>query len=99
MRWRVEALERTVLALAVLVGGWYLVRFLVGAARRAELHDRVRPHLRSVVVGVVVVALVGHRPHVERRAARPAVGVAAGVVGVRRHTARGRPGDRAGSAV
>ena len=43
----------------MLVGGWYLVRFLVGAPRRAELHDRVRPHLRSVVVGVVVVGLVG----------------------------------------
>ncbi|KQS97629.1 metallophosphoesterase [Cellulomonas sp. Leaf395] len=55
----VDALTRTALALAVLVGGWYLVRFLVGAARRAELYDRVRPHLRSVVVGVVVVALVG----------------------------------------
>src|SRR5689334_6015594 len=55
----VEALERTALALVVLVGGWYLVRFLVGPARRVELHDRVRPHLRSVVVGTVVVALVG----------------------------------------
>ena len=74
----VEALERTALALAVLVGGWYLVRFLVGAARRAELHDHVRPHLRSVVVGVVVVALVGtvltsslgrrDRPSVSQRA-------------------------------
>ncbi|WP_082494782.1 metallophosphoesterase [Cellulomonas sp. Leaf334] len=74
----VEALERTVLALAALVGGWYLVRFLVGAARRAELHDRVRPHLRAVVVGVVVVALVGtvltsslgrrDRPSVSQRA-------------------------------
>jgi calcineurin-like phosphoesterase family protein len=54
-----EALERTALALGVLVGGWYLVRFLVGPARRVELHDRVRPHLRSVVVGIVVVGLVG----------------------------------------
>ena len=74
----VEALTRTALALAVLVGGWYLVRFLVGAARRAELHDRVRPHLRSVVVGVVVVGLVAtvltssvgrrDRPSVSQRA-------------------------------
>lgn len=74
----VDALQRTVLALAVLVGGWYLVRFLVGAARRVELHDRVRPHLRAVVVGVVVVALVGtvltsslgrrDRPSVSQRA-------------------------------
>ena len=89
----VEALERTVLALAVLVGGWYLVRFLVGAARRAELHDRVRPHLRSVVVGDRRRRARRHRPDVERRAARPAVGVAAGVDGVRRHAARGRARD------
>ena len=73
-----QALLRTALALAVLVGGWYLGRLLVGAARRAELHDHVRPHLRSVVVGVVVVALVGtvltsslgrrDRPSVSQRA-------------------------------
>jgi Icc-related predicted phosphoesterase len=53
----VQALERTVLALAVLVGGWFLARFLIGGARRAELHEHVRPHLRSAVVGVTVVAL------------------------------------------
>ncbi|GEK19495.1 metallophosphoesterase family protein [Cellulomonas xylanilytica] len=74
----VDALGRTALALAVLVGGWYLARLLVGAARRAELHDRLRPHLRSAVVGVVVVALVGtvvtsslgrrDRPSVSQRA-------------------------------
>lgn len=54
----VQALERTGLALAVLVGGWFLARFLLGGARRAELHDHVRPHLRSAVVGVAVIALV-----------------------------------------
>ncbi|KQY48256.1 metallophosphoesterase [Cellulomonas sp. Root137] len=54
----VQALERTGLALAVLVGGWYLARFLIGGARRAELHEHVRPHLRSAVVGVTVIALV-----------------------------------------
>ncbi|WP_456789060.1 metallophosphoesterase family protein [Cellulomonas sp. P5_C5] len=54
-----DALGRSALALAVLVGGWYLGRLLVGAARRAELHDRLQPHLRSVVVGVVAIALVG----------------------------------------
>jgi hypothetical protein len=54
----VQALERTGLALAVLVGGWYLGRFVIGAARRAELHERVQPHLRPAVVGVVAVALV-----------------------------------------
>ncbi|WP_421741072.1 metallophosphoesterase family protein [Cellulomonas sp.] len=54
----VQALERTGLALVVLVGGWYLARVLIGGARRAELHAHVRPHLRSVVVGVTVIALV-----------------------------------------
>ncbi|MBO3101276.1 metallophosphoesterase family protein [Cellulomonas fengjieae] len=53
----VQALQRTVLALVVLVGAWYLVRFLVGPARRAELRARVRPHLRAAVAGAVVVAL------------------------------------------
>ncbi|NUU16736.1 metallophosphoesterase [Cellulomonas humilata] len=53
----VEALERAGLALAVLLGGWFLARFLIGGTRRAELHAHVRPHLRSAVVGATVVAL------------------------------------------
>jgi predicted MPP superfamily phosphohydrolase len=52
-----QALERTALALVVLVGAWWLVRWLLGSARREELRGRLRPHLRAVVVGVVVVAL------------------------------------------
>jgi hypothetical protein len=54
-----QALLRTALALVVLVGVWLLVRVLLGAARRAELGDRVRPYARQLAVGVVVVALVG----------------------------------------
>ena len=89
-----EALERTALALAVLVGGWYLVRFLRrcgaagGAARpgaAAPAVGRRRDRRRRAR---------RHRPDVERRAAGPAVGVAAGVDGVRRHAARGGSGDR-----
>ena len=55
----VQALSRTAFALTVLVGGWYLLRFLVGPARRVELHEQARPHLRTAVAGVVVVAIVG----------------------------------------
>ena len=54
----VQALERTALAFALLVGAWWLMRWLLGAARRAELRERLRPHLRSVVVAAVAVALV-----------------------------------------
>ena len=54
-----DALWRSAGALVVLVGGWLLVRFLLGAARREELHQRVRPHVRSIAVAGVVVALVG----------------------------------------
>ena len=39
----VQALERTGLALAVLVGGWFLARFLIGGARRAPpMRNRTR---------------------------------------------------------
>lgn len=53
-----QALARTALALVVLVAAWWLVRLLLGAARREELRVRLRPHLRSAVVAVGVVALV-----------------------------------------
>ena len=53
-----QALGRTALAFAVLVGAWWLLRWLLGAARRAELRERLRPHLRSAVVATVAVALV-----------------------------------------
>jgi hypothetical protein len=75
-----EALERTALALGLLVGGWYLVRFLRRSGAEGGAADRVRPHLRSVVVGIVVVGLVGtvltssvgrrDRPSASQRAAR-----------------------------
>jgi len=52
-----QALLRTALALAVLVGGWFLLRFLLGSARRAELHQRAGPYARPLTVGVVGVVL------------------------------------------
>ncbi|MEZ0449861.1 metallophosphoesterase family protein [Cellulomonas sp. ICMP 17802] len=53
-----QALERTALALVVLVAAWWLFRVLLGAARRAELRQQVRPHLRSGLAAAVAVALV-----------------------------------------
>lgn len=54
-----DALERTALALAVLLGAWFLARGLLGAVRREELRVRVHPYARPVVVGVIAVVLVG----------------------------------------
>lgn len=52
----VDALVRTLLALAVLVGAWWLVRMLVGAVRWQELSQRAEPHRRAALAaGLVVV--------------------------------------------
>lgn len=54
----VDAAWRTALALGVLAGVWFGVRWLLGPDRRAELAARAAPHTRQAVVGTVVLVLV-----------------------------------------
>lgn len=54
----VDALWRTGGALVVLVGGWFAVRALLGAARRREITARVAPHRGVIAAGTAVVVLV-----------------------------------------
>ncbi|HWJ85589.1 MAG TPA: metallophosphoesterase [Cellulomonas sp.] len=53
-----DALVRSLVAMLVLVVGWYGLAGLLGAARRAELAERVRPHERQLLVGGAVVLSV-----------------------------------------
>jgi len=54
----IDAILRTLVALLVLVAGWFTVAALVGAARRDELAERVRPHERHLVVGGAIAVVV-----------------------------------------
>ncbi|ROS31065.1 metallophosphoesterase [Cellulomonas sp. PhB150] len=54
----VDAVLRTLVALLVLIAGWFTIAALVGAARRDELAERVRPHERHLLVGSAIAAVV-----------------------------------------
>ncbi len=51
----VDAALRALLAFGVLVGAWWLLRALVGAARWQELRARAEPHGRALAAGTVVI--------------------------------------------
>jgi hypothetical protein len=53
-----DAIGRATTWLVVLVGAWWLLRVLLGPARRRELGERVAPHERQIAVGCALV-LVG----------------------------------------
>ena len=53
----VDAAARSLFALLVLVGAWWLLRLVVGAVRWRELRDKVAPHQRAVALACVVVVV------------------------------------------
>ncbi len=79
-----DAAVRTLLAAAVLVGGWFAVSALLGAARRAELADRIRPQRARIALGaalaltVAVVATSSVEPGQRPAESRPSSPVFAG---------------------
>ncbi|MDM7831574.1 metallophosphoesterase family protein [Cellulomonas edaphi] len=72
-----DALVRTLVALLVVIVAWGAGSTLLGAARRRELADRVRPHERHLLMGgaiaVVVVLAASSGLEAARKDAEPAV--------------------------